>query len=903
MSLKRSIFIFLMAVLSFVAEAQPFAVLPDTPDLKKGVLPNGISYYIFQNTSLKGIADFALVQKTGLSDEGPGETGRVKEYAKDLLSWSERLGLDSPQQMMVRRGAIPREYGYVKVDSTSTVFWFDDVPVLDDPSVIDSTLLVLFDIIDRTNRDDDPFVAAHYSPAKQAVMISGDVDAVSLEQKMKMLSLMVMPRQESLIRKTESAGPDSTVASAGMAITVPEQKKVEASPAPIGKRQVLDRELGDHPVVLEIAYRLPRTPLEYMPTVYPAITSKYVYKLGVVAERRIRKLLEAAAVPCLDVDIHYISSCNQPGPERFIIGLKTKEKDVLKAAGAVATTLASMSTGNITMDEQNYAAGVFSEGLLNWAINPFVRNSTNIDRAISSYLYGTALTSARSEMNYLLNKSIAPELEQHLVNNFAKAILASSDALTLSSDSELLTSVQLQEAFEEGLRYASVVDPKVWKLHELHPAPVPERPEKIKLRQARPEPVTGGQMWIFSNGIKVVYKQLPIGDHLYAEMLVNRGYASLEGLTAGEGALMTDILKLQDINGLSYQDYSDALAAKGADLLCEVTNTSTEIGLSLPADSLKLAVDVLRQITTERSRNAASEKRYAEEETLRMLDLKATKQNRIQLIDSIMSPDSPISPYRKDGKFTPDLLDRAEKFFDQTFSNLTDGVLVFISSEEPNDFRKKLPGVLYGLPVSIGHFRLPSMNYQPQVGSRTYTAHGPEFSGDIVLSSRIPLTAENYVLAQVAAKVIEEKLLRALNSSGISVNVSTAFRKVPQERFNMLVSLGTIDEDGFVEGTVNRNLVHVLNRVRAVIEEVPSPEEIKRYLPIVKALLSSRHEQMKTYPGFYIATIRTRYLEGKDLFSKYQATLEAADPEKVAGIYKAISKGSVVEYIVDNTLE
>ena len=213
-----------MAVLSFVAEAQPFAVLPDTPDLKKGVLPNGISYYIFQNTSLKGIADFALVQKTGLSDEGPGEAGRVKEYAKDLLSWSERLELDSPQQMMVRRGAIPREYGYVKVDSTSTVFWFDDVPVLDDPSVIDSTLLVLFDMIDRTNRDDDPFVAAHYSPAKQAVMISGDLEPALLVEKMKMLSLMVMPRGERLTHGPVAAAPDSTVASSG---TSSNQKTVE----------------------------------------------------------------------------------------------------------------------------------------------------------------------------------------------------------------------------------------------------------------------------------------------------------------------------------------------------------------------------------------------------------------------------------------------------------------------------------------------------------------------------------------------------------------------------------------------------------------------------------------------------------------------------------------------------
>ena len=62
----RQIFAFVPAILfSIIVPAQELPVMPDDPAVVAGTLPNGMSYYIAQNASDKGRADFALVQKTG----------------------------------------------------------------------------------------------------------------------------------------------------------------------------------------------------------------------------------------------------------------------------------------------------------------------------------------------------------------------------------------------------------------------------------------------------------------------------------------------------------------------------------------------------------------------------------------------------------------------------------------------------------------------------------------------------------------------------------------------------------------------------------------------------------------------------------------------------------------------
>ena len=65
--------------------------LPDAPNLRKGVLGNGLTYYIITDNSDAGMADFILVQKPFVPSVNPGgRHGSV--FATGLYSFPGNLG-------------------------------------------------------------------------------------------------------------------------------------------------------------------------------------------------------------------------------------------------------------------------------------------------------------------------------------------------------------------------------------------------------------------------------------------------------------------------------------------------------------------------------------------------------------------------------------------------------------------------------------------------------------------------------------------------------------------------------------------------------------------------------------------------------------------------------------------
>ena len=60
---------------------QDLNVLPSDPDITKGTLPNGVTYFLAANGTEKGLVEFALVQKTGKNTED--SLGRAVSIARN----------------------------------------------------------------------------------------------------------------------------------------------------------------------------------------------------------------------------------------------------------------------------------------------------------------------------------------------------------------------------------------------------------------------------------------------------------------------------------------------------------------------------------------------------------------------------------------------------------------------------------------------------------------------------------------------------------------------------------------------------------------------------------------------------------------------------------------------------
>ena len=141
--------------------AQNLPALQKDATITKGELANGISYYLVTNTTMKGVADFALVRK-GLCD-----TLSAREELVSLPHFNKTV----PYKFLSRKGIGCRPEGYVSYKDDITLFRFDDVPMFD-AAAADTTLLMLFDLI-----------ATH--PYKHAVIVSGDIKASDILEKMK----------------------------------------------------------------------------------------------------------------------------------------------------------------------------------------------------------------------------------------------------------------------------------------------------------------------------------------------------------------------------------------------------------------------------------------------------------------------------------------------------------------------------------------------------------------------------------------------------------------------------------------------------------------------------------------------------------------------------------------------
>ena len=148
---------------TIIMPAQNLPVLPADPAVRTGVLPNGTSYYVVSNPTVKGLADFALVQKTGTSNIQDPSASRAVSVAQGSLGALQRCLAPTLQSYVTSHGSLPGPDGFVRVSDNSTLFHFRDV-VLDRPSTVDSTLLVLMSVIDKVSSTDDPFIRKWYSP-------------------------------------------------------------------------------------------------------------------------------------------------------------------------------------------------------------------------------------------------------------------------------------------------------------------------------------------------------------------------------------------------------------------------------------------------------------------------------------------------------------------------------------------------------------------------------------------------------------------------------------------------------------------------------------------------------------------------------------------------------------------
>ena len=866
----RQIFTVLATLLlAITMPAQEIPVLPDDPSVLKGVMPDGMAYYLVSNPTDKGAADFALVQKTGYMSVPDSLSGRINEIAREALKELPRFRPSDTHSFLSRHGIAPGRSGYVKVTEDATVFRLENVSLSDGTAVLDSALLMLMDIADRASWSQDEVLRNWYAPADQAIIVSGDIDAKAVAGKLVNMSYMI-PAKEQLARPVHVWHEHEDM------IFIADTSAL--SP-------VTD---------ISMTWVSQRVPREYMNTVQPAMFEMAVNTLGGITVGRIRKSLEDKGIGVYDVYYEHVCSESSPYDDAFAVHAVVRSQDAEETLSAVTEVMASIDAAGAGKDEYLLAEVMCLEEMEQGASDAMKMNSDYVDRCMNSFLYNSSLASPKERLDFHRSRNLPDSMRLRLFNDIAMALLDSSANLTVRCNGD---SLALRTVFDSVWRASAAkpgLHPSAMNMTDTVSFPGPS--PKVRLKTSKKEHVSGGTIWTFSNGFKVIYKKMK-SDRIYYTMAVNGGYGGIKGLEAGEGAFISDYLDLCHIAGLKAGTFKDILRREGISMDMTVNLSNTMIGGYAPVDRMQLLLRSLLAVANERTRDDRAFGYYKECENLALELDEGSFKARMTAIDSIMCPDYRYSPYKSAGKMTAGFQDKVEGFLDDLSSRMNDGVLVLVGDMDEERLKKLLSEYVGGFRTQDVAFRRPVVRYQPVSGWSTYTVEGDRNCLDVVVSTRMPVTAENYIAADLAASVLKRRLTEVLTDSGMHVDVTYNCRIYPEERLNVVISLSEISPEGFASGHVTDTPIEALAKVRPVLSELDvmevSDDGLKYFKDRLKNMISI---EMKD-PAYWVDAIVLRYLDGKDLSTNYASKIDAVNASRVQSVLAMLDAGSKVEYV------
>lgn len=825
------------------AFAQELPEMPSDPSIKSGVLPNGTNYYVMANADTKGLANFALVQKSG------------KTFSPSLLNELPVLKGGSPREFFMRNAVVPHNGRFLEIKDEASIFRFSDVITSAEQPVLDSTLLVLMGMVDAA-RENCPI-------ADNAVIVSGDVNSDEVVNKLKMLSYMIPSGHESEERTYQW----------------------EDSPAIYSVRKT-ENEISE----ISIRWQFPRTPQQYAGTIQPAVHSKLIYELGSIAKMRIRQTCADRGIPVSNLTHRHVSSSQTSLDEEFQITAVVGAGAELSAVAAMTDALSSLAQNGISIAERNRADVNFIRHMSDMTRRPVRLDASNVELCINAFLHDAKPVTNAWMYEFYKSKAVNDTLETRSLERLADAVLKMDKNVELklytSSDVSVQTLIHVIDSAWNAMSKsgsARIVSPSDTLFKSV-------LQKKLPVTSIRKEHMSSGNIWTFGNGIRVAYKRMDTGGRFHWALGLSGGYGNIRNLSAGEGAFVTDMLTLCKVSGMPWDDFIAYWASRELYMDVNVNLYNTVIRGSSPSYDLPSLMRALKAIVAEREFDDEAFKQYKREQWLSLQDSKGSSR---RVVDSLMCPGYKYSKIKSSGKLSDELPAKAESLFDEMFSKINNGVIVLVGDIDESLVRKQLREYLGCFATKRTAPVRPFVSYQTLSGSMTHEVMGRRNAVYIAMSVSLPLTSSNSALSDVTGMVLKKKLSSALVGTGMYAKVYTDTRITPNERFNVLIVLEEVSDVGREDAEeVARRVV----RSEFAAEGLADVTDVQ--VDACKAWLKHNRQVRMKSPEYWVNALLLRYLEGKDYTTGYEAEIDKVSSDDVKDLLMSLNKSGKVEYII-----
>ena len=832
------------------------AKLPEDPKVTKGVLENGLTYYIRSNSTPQNRADMYLVVRAGSIDEDDDQQGLAhfvehmafngtKNFPKnELIKYLESLGI----------GFGPEINAYTSFDET---VYMIKVP-LDEEEYIQNGLQVMYDWACQVTDSDEEiekergiiheewrggkganermrqkwlpvffkgskyaermpigkieiidngkpevlrrFRADWYRPDLQALIVVGDFDQEEMVKRVKeKFSAIPKPKSPREKKYYDIPGHKETL------VSIVTDKEATQSIAEIYYKHVphIDKTLGD--------YR------------QSIVNGLYNDMIG----RRLSELAQSGNPPFIAAGSGYggliephkmYYAAVSAHENKLLEGIRAvlQEVERVKRHGFTETELERVKTSRLANIERSYnerdkqqSIGYVEEYKRNFLLTeepfPGIENEVMYHR---TWLPEITLY----EVNRLAAKWITPD------NRVVVVTAPEKEGLIIPSEEQILQVIKdVENSNIEA--YVDKVSDKPLIDKDLKSGVVAE---ERKLEEV------GAVEWTLSNGAKVVYKVTDFKDDEILFGANSKGGSSLYGQDDDISAdLATAIISMSGISEFDKITLDKMLTGKVFSVSPYISEINEGFSGRSSVKDFETLLQILHLYFTDLRVDEVAYSSYMQRISSSLMNRGSSPEAAFS--DTLQVTSANYHPRRR--PMSVELLEEAnpaaiKRIATERFSNAADFNFFFVGNIDVEVFKSLVEKYIGSLPSSSNLEKWKDLNINPPTGvieKVVYKGQEAKSINYTIMHGDFEYTPENGIAINALGRILSTRLLEVIreeNSSVYSINASAGYSKFPTSKYNIVVMYGT-DPD-----KVEQVREWAFDEMKKLIENGPTEAEL-----------------------------------------------------------------------------
>lgn len=928
-----AVFALMVLVQSAMAQSE-ITPLPLDPDVRYGVLPNGLTYYIRHNEQPKDRAEFHIAQAVGASLEEDHQNGLAHflehmcfngtEHfeGKGIINYFESVGVNFGGNINA----------YTSLDKT--VYRLSDVPTYRE-GIIDSALLVMHDwscavlllpeeidaergvireewrtgataarrmwkqsnalmypgsqyakrdvigdtaVINNFTYDAlRSYYHQWYGPDLQAIIVVGDIDVDAIEHKIQTLWANV-PERANRGERPYSVVPDNQEP----IIAVVQDPEAQSSRWTILFKQ-------------EAMSKAARGTMQY--EVFNICNSLITSMLS----ERISELTMQPTSPILGGVMTYTDVF--PTLDAFYNVTVAKEGQEREAFLLMLEQIEKMRRYGFTEDELSRA----KDELLSSYENSYNernrrQNVSYVNEYIGHFLEGTYAPGIEAE--YATLKQMLPFITTGMLGELAKSFVSDTNIVVniqaplkptvqIPSETELRSLLAAMPTMEIAAPEVKAVDYTLLK----------KAPRAGKIKKVSHNESLQTTEWTLSNGVKVIFRPTTFkDDDIRMSAYSKGGYALVATEDLPSAYMACDIVEMGGLGHLSMLDLQKALTGKSASCSPAINGMSETLeGASTVRDFETMLQLAYLYFTAPRR----DEESYATLMSLLESQLLNRESNpKVIFRDSISMVASGYSPRTviMDTTFLRRVsLDKALRIYHERFANPADFTFTFVGNIDPEDKQTKQLILTY-----LGGLKTNKKALEDYVDNGTRVTLGKystQFGRSMethTASNRIQFTSydmeynlQNMLNMEMIGRILSTRYLESIRErEGGSYGVGCGgwMNKLPLPTAILVMQFDTDPEKQ------DKLLAIIYEEVQTILENGPLAEDLSKEKA---SMVKDFHENLEQNSWWDDEALPTYYRTGINYITDYEAAVEAITAETVvATLRQLLASGNVFEVIM-----